>query len=86
MKAQHYLDVVDIDRYDAVLGTVFMHKYGVVLNFENRTISIQRQEIPTYVEVDKATIIANCKDMSHSHYCVHNNVGTVTAITSDNPQ
>lgn len=35
---KHYVDVVNIDRYDLILGTVFCHKHGVVLDFQNRVI------------------------------------------------
>jgi hypothetical protein len=34
IKADHYFDVINIDRYDAILGTLFMHKHGIVLDFE----------------------------------------------------
>lgn len=37
---RHYVDVVNIDRYDLILGMVFCHKYGVVLDFQNRVIQI----------------------------------------------
>lgn len=36
-----YLDVVNLDRYDVVLGTPFMRRFGVQLNFENGTVVIQ---------------------------------------------
>ncbi|KAF8232171.1 hypothetical protein L208DRAFT_1273491, partial [Tricholoma matsutake] len=32
IKNTHYFDVVNIDRYDAILGTVFMRKHGIVLD------------------------------------------------------
>ncbi|KAF8232418.1 hypothetical protein L208DRAFT_1036650, partial [Tricholoma matsutake] len=34
MKADHYFDVINLDRYDAIMGTVFMRKYGIILDFE----------------------------------------------------
>ncbi|KAI0643259.1 hypothetical protein C8Q79DRAFT_1094822, partial [Trametes meyenii] len=36
-----YLDVVNLDRYDVVLGTPFMRRNGVVLDFGTGTITIQ---------------------------------------------
>jgi hypothetical protein len=30
----HYFNVININRYDAVLGTLFMRKHGIVLDFE----------------------------------------------------
>ncbi|KAF8241016.1 hypothetical protein L208DRAFT_1230055 [Tricholoma matsutake] len=35
IKNTHYFDVANIDRYDAILGTVFMRKHGIVLDFEH---------------------------------------------------
>ncbi|TBU22659.1 hypothetical protein BD311DRAFT_597375, partial [Dichomitus squalens] len=35
-----YFDVVDIDRYDVVLGTPFLKKHNVVLDFKNRSVKI----------------------------------------------
>jgi hypothetical protein len=29
----HYFDVVNIDRYDVILGMVFMRRHGITLNF-----------------------------------------------------
>ncbi|KAF8240538.1 hypothetical protein L208DRAFT_1232345 [Tricholoma matsutake] len=34
IKNTHYFDVVNIDIYDAILGTVFMRKHSIVLDFE----------------------------------------------------
>jgi hypothetical protein len=34
-----YMDIINIDRYDAILGTPYMSKHGVVLNLRDRTIS-----------------------------------------------
>jgi hypothetical protein len=34
IKTDHYFDVINIDRYDAILGTTFMRKHGIVLDFE----------------------------------------------------
>ncbi|KZV61612.1 hypothetical protein PENSPDRAFT_565776, partial [Peniophora sp. CONT] len=36
-----YLDVVNLDRYNVVIGTPFMHDYGVMLDFEKGAICIQ---------------------------------------------
>ena len=30
----HYFDIVNIDRYDVILGMVFMRKHGIILDFE----------------------------------------------------
>ncbi|KAF7966975.1 hypothetical protein HWV62_36306 [Athelia sp. TMB] len=35
-----YFDVVNIDRYDAILGTPFLKKHGVCLDFKNHGVTI----------------------------------------------
>jgi hypothetical protein len=39
LRTVEYMDIINIDRYDAILGTPFMSKHGVVLNLRERTIS-----------------------------------------------
>lgn len=46
----HYFDVVDIDKYDAILGTVFCRTYGIVLDFANDRVLIGKQSIPLFKE------------------------------------
>ena len=36
----YYLDVVNIDQYDAILGAPFMRKFGVQLDFELNSIVV----------------------------------------------
>jgi hypothetical protein len=38
MEIEHDLDMVNLDRWDLLLGNPFCNKYGVVLNYGNRTI------------------------------------------------
>ncbi|KAF8233778.1 hypothetical protein L208DRAFT_1225614, partial [Tricholoma matsutake] len=40
VKNNHYFDVVNINRYDAILGTVFMRKHGIVLDFERDKVCV----------------------------------------------
>jgi hypothetical protein len=42
-----YLDIVNIDRYDVTLGTVFMRKHGIVLDFKRNQVRIGDKELPT---------------------------------------
>jgi len=42
-----YLDVVNIDRYDMIIGTPFMRKHGLVLDFNQNTLSIRGTPLPT---------------------------------------
>ncbi|EIW56799.1 uncharacterized protein TRAVEDRAFT_127897, partial [Trametes versicolor FP-101664 SS1] len=46
----HYFNVLDIDKYDAILGTVFCCKYGIVLDFANDRVSVRKQSIPLFKE------------------------------------
>ncbi|KZT03802.1 uncharacterized protein LAESUDRAFT_659045, partial [Laetiporus sulphureus 93-53] len=41
-----YMDVVNLDRYDAVFGTPFMRKHGVCLDFAHGVIHLQGQALP----------------------------------------
>jgi hypothetical protein len=55
---QEYLDVVNIDRYDAVLGTVFMRKNGISLDFEKGVICIHGTPAPTLSEGEETQEMA----------------------------
>ncbi len=46
----YYFDIANVDRYDAVLGTVFMRKHGISLDFEYDAIRIQCIPAPTLSE------------------------------------
>jgi len=35
-----YLDVANLDKYDSILGTPFLRKHGIMLDFENQEIII----------------------------------------------
>ena len=38
IEACQYLDIVNIDRYDVTLGTVFMRKHGIMLDFKRNQV------------------------------------------------
>ena len=42
-----YLDVVNIYRYNVIIGIPFMRKYGLVLDFNKNTLHVDGQEIKT---------------------------------------
>ncbi|KAA1479307.1 hypothetical protein DENSPDRAFT_789050, partial [Dentipellis sp. KUC8613] len=42
----HYLDIVNIDRYDMIVGTPFLYKHGISLDFEHRVIRIRGRPVP----------------------------------------
>lgn len=52
-----YFDVVDIDRYDVILGTPFLKKHNVVLNFKTRTVIIDGVNVGVYSAVEDAEVL-----------------------------
>ncbi|KAK7444298.1 hypothetical protein VKT23_015310 [Stygiomarasmius scandens] len=48
--SKDYFDIANIDRYDVVLGTVFMRKHGLSLHFEDDTVRLNGRPIPTLLE------------------------------------
>ncbi|KAF8230751.1 hypothetical protein L208DRAFT_1280338 [Tricholoma matsutake] len=50
VNGNHYFDVVNIDRYDAILGTMFMRKHGIVLDFEHDKVHVKGKILETIIE------------------------------------
>jgi hypothetical protein len=50
LRGNHYFDVINIDRYDAIVGTVFMRKHGIVLDFERDEVRLQGRILNTILE------------------------------------
>ncbi|KAF9254710.1 hypothetical protein L218DRAFT_878933, partial [Marasmius fiardii PR-910] len=48
--SKSYFDIANVDRYDAVVGTVFMRKHGISLNFEDDSIRVKGTPIPSLSE------------------------------------
>ncbi|KIK64677.1 hypothetical protein GYMLUDRAFT_160486, partial [Collybiopsis luxurians FD-317 M1] len=44
IKDEDYFDIANVDRYDVVLSTVFMHKHGISLDFENNKVRVTLRE------------------------------------------
>ena len=61
-KGSHYFDVVNIDRYDVILGTVLMRKHGVTLDFDLDEVRIRGKVLETVVKC-KSTIRQVCRDV-----------------------
>jgi Aspartyl protease len=53
--ASHYFDVVNIDRYDVILGTVFMRKHGIVLDFSKDQVRMGDITLPALCKVKMNT-------------------------------
>ena len=49
--AKNYLDIANLDKYDCILGTPFLRKHGISLDFQFQDIVICRKLcIPTLPE------------------------------------
>ena len=53
-----YLDVVNIDRYDMIVGTPFMRKHGLILDFAKDTLTMQGTNIPMLTAGQEDLILA----------------------------
>ena len=51
-----YFDIVDIDRYNAILGMPFLTKHKVKLDLGTRTLFIDGVNIPVYTAIEEAEI------------------------------
>ncbi|KAF4599313.1 hypothetical protein EYR40_006405 [Pleurotus pulmonarius] len=56
--SREYFDVANIDRYDVILGTPWMHKHGISLDFVNRVICIGDQAHPSLTEGEESVEMA----------------------------
>lgn len=57
-KDDAYLDVVNIDRYDMIIGTPFMRKHGLVLDFEKNTLTIRGEFVQTLTSGQEDLMLA----------------------------
>jgi len=54
---RYYLDVVNIDRYDAILGAPFMRKFGVRLDFGSNSIIVEDTAIEALLPAEEAALL-----------------------------
>ncbi|KAI0057642.1 hypothetical protein BV25DRAFT_1769138, partial [Artomyces pyxidatus] len=52
--APTYVDIVNIDRYDMIIGTPFLRKHGVNLDFEHQVVRIRGAPIPVLSEGEES--------------------------------
>jgi hypothetical protein len=55
------IDVINIDRYDLLLGAPFFNHHGVVLDFQNRVIRSGDFSVPSISTVEETEILAKRK-------------------------
>lgn len=48
IRGDHYFDIVNLDRYDCIVGTPFMNQHGVVLDFKTRNIQVNGQAFAAF--------------------------------------
>jgi len=54
---RYYLDIVNIDRYDAILGAPFMRKFGVHLDFGSNSIIVGDSTIEALLPAEEAALL-----------------------------
>jgi hypothetical protein len=55
-----YLDVANLDKYDSILGTPFLRKHGIMLDFDHNEIVIRgKQRIAALPEGEGAAVANN---------------------------
>jgi hypothetical protein len=62
---QHYFDIVNIDRYDVILGTVFMRKHGIVLDFDKNKIRHKKEVLLVLWESSDVYLLVHWQAMRY---------------------
>lgn len=57
LMSDEYMDIVNLDRYDAIVGTKYMRKHGIQLDFEYNCIRIRGKAAPTLTAVEESSEI-----------------------------
>ncbi|KAJ7230577.1 hypothetical protein GGX14DRAFT_384501 [Mycena pura] len=53
IKTTEYFDILNLDRFNAIIGTKFMCKHGIALDFETNTIRISGVPSATFTELEE---------------------------------
>ena len=70
---EHTLDVLNIDRWDVIIGTTFLRKKKAIINFENNTVTFGKTIIKGLTSDKEAAVNSNKKRNQTVH------LGTLTA-------
>ncbi|KAI0661158.1 hypothetical protein C8Q70DRAFT_932215 [Cubamyces menziesii] len=57
-----YFDIVNLDRYDCVIGTPFMNRHGIILDFERRVIVAGGKDCPAFTNDEDVEYRGRRKD------------------------
>ncbi|KAK1230632.1 hypothetical protein PQX77_006276 [Marasmius sp. AFHP31] len=68
-ESKSYFDIANVDRYDAVVGTVFMRKHSISLHFKDDSIRVNGSPIPSLSEGEELRELArrNAKRVSSKY-------------------
>jgi hypothetical protein len=61
-----YFDLVNLDRYDCIIGTPFMNTHGVCLDFGNRTIRVNGRTIPAFTLDEEQAFLKERRETAFS--------------------
>ena len=59
-----YFDIVNLDRYDAVLGTPFMRRFGVCLDFGANVVRMGSQTLPALAPKEEEAAVGRKRNVS----------------------
>lgn len=45
IKTHHYFNVFNIDKYDAIIGTIFMCRYGLIIDLKNNVLRFEDNNV-----------------------------------------
>jgi hypothetical protein len=66
VKEEVYFDLVNLDKYDCIIGTPFMNTHGVCLDFGNRAVVVKGVTYPALTLDEEMLFLRNKKETSHS--------------------
>ncbi|KAJ6555546.1 hypothetical protein B0H10DRAFT_1847711, partial [Mycena sp. CBHHK59/15] len=55
IRSEEYLDIVNLDRFDVVIGTKFMWRHKILLDFEFNTVWVCGVPMPTLSESEEVS-------------------------------
>jgi hypothetical protein len=55
----YYLDIVNINRYDCILGTPFMQKHNIGLDFSNNTIIVHNHKVLAMSDKEESSLLTS---------------------------
>ena len=69
VKEEAYFDLVNIDRYDCIIGTPFMNAHGVCLDFGNRCVFVKGKGIQALSFDEEQKYVDKMKTIRSGRHC-----------------